>query len=145
MVVDLSGSVTIGGYTWTGGGHGFTHADLPGNSCFQSFTQFSLEGLTPPPDLPWTSDEPFTLGPPTTFVLSYRDLLIQDAFPYVPTTLPGRPFNSSLWNVGDMDSWTVFAALQLEAVNQPAPIPEPGTLTLLGIGLAAAARARKRK
>lgn len=145
MVVDVSGSVTIGSHTWTGGGLGFTHADLPGNSCGERFTQFSLHSLTPPPDLPWTSDEPFTLGPPHIFILSYRDLLVQDAFPNVPTTASGHPFNAQLWTFEERVSWNVRASLQLEAVNQAAPVPEPGTLTLLGIGLAAAARMRTRK
>ena len=44
MVVDLSASLTIGGYTWTGGGLGFTHANLPEDSCSSrsSRTEFSL-------------------------------------------------------------------------------------------------------
>lgn len=145
MAVDVSGSVTIGGHTWTGGGLGFTHASLPGGNCLGGHTQFSLHEMTPPPDIPWTSDHPFALAPPNLFILSYRDLLVQDAFPSVPTTASGSPFNASLFSVSEMAAWNVFGALQLEAVNQTAPVPEPGTLTLLGIGLAAAARVRKRR
>src|SRR5688500_2559641 len=55
MVVDLSASLTIGGYTWTGGGLGFTHANLPEDSCSSrsSRTEFSLFPMTPPPDHPY--------------------------------------------------------------------------------------------
>ena len=142
MVVDLSGSITIGGHTWTGGGLGFTHAQLPGDSCSGSnLTQFSLHSLTAPPDHPWQSDHPFALGPPPAFVLSYEDLLIRDAFPDVPTTSGAWLFTVSSGH----DAWNLTAALDFRAVEQSAPVPEPGTLALLGLGLAAAARARKQK
>ena len=144
MIVDLSASLTIGGHTWTGGGLGFTHSSLPGDSCgTSSLTQFSLHDLTPPPDHPWT--HPLSPGPPTIFVLSYRDLLVRDAFPEVPTPSSTHFYNAAMYTAGDFAAWHLHVALHLDAVNQPAPVPEPGTITLLGLGLAAVARARRRR
>lgn len=146
MGVNVTGTVTIGGHTWTGGGRGWTHAQLPGDSCGGSNTQFSLHSMTPPPDHPWASDEPFALGPPQIFILSYRDLLVQDAFPDAPTPASSHPFfNAHLFTFDEFSAWNIAAGLHLEALNQAAPVPEPGTMALLGLGLAAAARARKRK
>jgi hypothetical protein len=113
---------------------------LPGNSCGGSSTQFSLHQMTPPLDHPWQSDDPRSLGPPPIFILSYTDSLVRDAFPEVPTT----DFNALLFTVGDLAAWNFMASVELQAINDAAPVPEPGTLALLGLGLAAAARARRR-
>jgi len=138
MTVGLSASLNIGGYTWSGGGLGFTQAQLPGTTCAapgqSQHTQFSLHAMAPPTDSPWD------VTGPRIFILDYRDLLVQDAFPDVPT----NAFPTALlFTVTDTQGrWALMAGLDLRAVEQTAPIPEPGTLALLGIGLAAAARAR---
>jgi hypothetical protein len=134
--VDVSASVAIGGHTWAGGGSGFTHAALPDTTCSGfDFTQFSLHSLTPPTDNPWAGDMS------NTFILSYRDLLVQDAFPEFPTSRGGV---AALWSLASNPQFEVGAGLRW-AVEQTSPVPEPGTLVLLGMGLAAAARARRRR
>jgi hypothetical protein len=135
MTVNLSASLTIGGYTWAGGGLGFTHAQLPASICnnptpFKE-TQFSLHSMARPTDSPWN------VSGTRIFVFSYVDLLVQDAFPDTPTPSFG-PF---LWTVTE-GQWGLVAPMTFQAVEQPTAVPEPGTLTLLGLGLAAVARAR---
>jgi hypothetical protein len=102
-------------------------------------TQFLLFGLMAPrPDIPWDLSFPAFSS---VYVLDYTDLLVQDAFPDVPTTL-----RASLGPVVDLGGggWNFHAGFDLRAVNQTTPVPEPGTMVLLGIGLAAAVRARRR-
>jgi hypothetical protein len=139
MTVGLSASVNIGGYSWSGGGLGFTHAQLPGSTCGTSgLTQFSMHSMVAPP-----TDSPWDVSGTRIFVLSYVDLLVQDAFPDVPTSTFSR---AHLFTVTSPESfWGLSAGLELRAVEQSAPIPEPGTMALLGVGLAAAVRSRKRK
>src|SRR5687768_14578605 len=109
--------MTIGGFTYTTNGLGFTNAKLPGTNCTaDGFTQFSLHNLQPPTDSPWGE-----FRGPGVLILSYRDLLVQDSFPLVPTSL----------------------ALSTSS-NRP-QYPSPATLTLFGIGLAVTHRIRKRR
>ena len=143
MYVDVSATMNLGGYAWGGQGFAVTHGMLPDSLCnprLQS-TQFSL-GLVPKEDIPWDSDHPFALNPPTTFILQYSDQLVRDAFPDVPTT-SGHAFNALLWTPFNA-AWNIDAFLHLSAADQSAPVPEPGTIMLLGLGLAAAARARRK-
>jgi hypothetical protein len=134
LAVEFSGSLTLGSTTYGGGtGQGFTNAMLPGDTCAGTeLTQFTFFGA------PLTSPDGTTFSDvygSAVIVASYRDLLIQDAFPEVPTggglffmnLTDSRGANGSFtWRVAD--------------VEQPAPVPEPGTLTLFALGAAAVAR-----
>ena len=135
MRVPFSGSLTLGGASYTTGGLGFTHAALPGTNCtFTDFTQFSFhEGFEP------TGDDPWNLGVGGNLLIaSYRDLIVQDAFPEVPAGA------GSWWLQFDFAfiTWEIGGpfAPQAVGVEQPAPVPEPAAVTLFGLGLAALAR-----
>jgi hypothetical protein len=132
----VTATVTIGSYAYTTGpgALGFTHAQLPGTNCLSDtggFTQFSLHTVQSPPDTPW----PLSGG---ILILSYRDLIIQDAFPSTPTA----PFGASLFysDPGRFATWWFTGNVSLQAVDQVTPVPEPGTLALVAIGLAATYR-----
>lgn len=131
----VSSSLNLGGYIYNGSNNlAFTNAMLPGTNCSESgLTQFSLHNTRTPAGAPWNLNDGGIL------ILSYRDLLVQDAFPLAPTT----PL-ASLWYDSPGIPWGFRGSLSLAAVDQPAPVPEPGTLTLFGLGLAAIVRRRRR-
>ena len=137
-MVSVSGSVNVGGFLSTAapGSTGFTNAGLPGTNCNSSGnTQFTFYTPAAPPG------GSFAL-PAGMWILSYRDLLVQDAFPLVPT--PSSLADVTFLASGGGQFRTVFQGdATLTAVDQSTPVPEPATLTLLGLGLAAAARARR--
>jgi hypothetical protein len=135
--VSVAASVNIGGYVYSGSNNlAFTHAALPGTNCTGTeFTQFSLHNVATPPDSPWSLRN-------GVLILSYRDLLVQDAFPSEPT-LNGL---ASLWWDELLGSSHGFRGqVDLRALEQPAAVPEPGTMTLFGLGLAAVARKLRRR
>jgi hypothetical protein len=127
-------SLNLGGVTFaSGGGNGFTNSLLPGTTCTDGGAiEFFFTGLTTSDPNPWPFDGPHFL------LLSYRDLLFQDAFPTAPT--PFGPGSLTLQN----DYWRVDGAFTPAAasVEQPTAVPEPGTMLLVGIGLAVVARRR---
>ena len=132
--VSVSGQLSIGSDTFTAGGgsFGFTNSALPGTICNDSgITQFSL--LTPPA----AEGNEFDL-PRGIFILSYRDLLMQDAFPSEPH--PTFFADAQLLDGNCCGDWIFDGRMELRAVDQTAPVPEPGTMTLLALGLAAAYR-----
>jgi hypothetical protein len=135
MTVPVTGSVTIGGYTFTTGSPsiGYTNASLPGTNCggLGRETQFSMHTLMAPPDNPW----PLYYS---VLFISYRDLLMRDAFPDVPTAPSAQLFLTDVSGQGgpSFTATTSIGALDLD----PAPVPEPASVTLLGLGLAAAYR-----
>ena len=136
MTVNVSGSATIGGYTTAlgAGSVGYTHSSLPGLNCGvgDRNTEFALLVPAAPPD------NPFAL-PAGLFVLSYRDLLVQDAFADSPT--PASLALLTYLGLGGQGFESVFqGSATLSAVDQSTPVPEPATLTLLGLGLAAVMR-----
>jgi hypothetical protein len=139
LMVPVSASLTLGGISYTSGGLGFTHAALPGTNCsFSEHTQFSLHnGFTTTQDDPWGISDRSNL-----LIASYHDLLVQDAFPGVPTGHGSfwlqYQFPDVLWEIGGP-----FAPVAVD-VEQPAPVPEPGTMMLFGVGLAAVARRLRR-
>lgn len=137
--VAVSGSVTIGGYTAALGGQsqGFTQSNLPFSTPCQpgsQQTQFELHVPAAP------DDNPFKL-PPGILFLTYRDLLVQDAFPNSPT--PASLAVLAYYDMRGDARWIFDGRAQLTALEQPSAVPEPGTMTLLGIGLAAAYRKRQ--
>jgi hypothetical protein len=141
MTVDAGASLTIGGHTWNGNVRGLTQSLVPGMECNPNsdHTQFLIFGLMAPrADIPWDLSFPAFHS---LYLLDYRDLLVHDAFPDVPTTR-GAHLGPIAGLTGG--GWTFSAGLDLRAVNQTTPVPEPGTMVLLGIGLAAAARARRK-
>jgi hypothetical protein len=78
------------------------------------------------------------------FILSYRDLLVQDAFPSEPT-LAGNAFFFFDNPIG-AGEWGFSGGVSLRAADvDQTPIPEPATLTLFGVGLAAVYRAEKKR
>lgn len=138
--VRVTGSLTLGGYTYGVGGSGLTHARLPGTSCSPGApeTQFALGLTSVPPDNPW----PSIFAGFDVIELAYQDLLVRDAFPEAPTAV-----GNMLFQMHDIQGSFLLqgrgplAALDAE---QPAPVPEPATMTMFGLGLAALARARRR-
>jgi len=133
MTLPVSGSVTIGDYTFVTGGmaSGFTHAQLPGSTCVPSgiFTEFSLP-VAAPPDNPW----PFS---GSILILAYQDQLMRDAFPTTPTA-PGASL--FLTPVDRLGGPSFSASTTISAVVDQTPVPEPGSMTLFGLGLIAAYR-----
>jgi hypothetical protein len=134
VTVPLAGSVTIGGFTTAAAADsaGFTNSSVPGSVCNSSgrteFTFFI-------PEAPVGS---YAL-PAGMLLLSYRDLLIQDAFPSVPH--PSFLADVTFLANGSFSFETVFEGkATLSALDQSAPVPEPGTMSLLALGLAAAVR-----
>ena len=143
MTVGFSGSMTLGGYTYSSGPSvAFTHAALPVSNCVPpggvfdgGDTQFAFQGLQTPPDSPWV------LGSGRLLILTYRDSLVQDAFPDAPTA----PLGADVWLIDLFNDgrWGFNGHVDLQAVDQATPVPEPGTMMLLGLGLAAAYRRRR--
>jgi hypothetical protein len=139
LAVNVSGSLDLGGVTFQAGSSslGFTNSQLPGTNCNNSGeTQFGLS-LVPVADSPWD-----VRG--ALLIASYRDLIMRDAFPEVPSGsgswwLQSPLFPPVTWEVGGR-----FAPSAV-AVEQPLPVPEPGTLTLFGLGLAAVVRKVRRR
>ena len=130
--VGFSGSLTLGSTTYGGSGFGFTNAMLPGSNCEQTgFTQFTLLGGTSAEGASFHSVYGLSI-----IVASYRDLLVQDAFPDAPTG-PGFFFINRVDQGGSVNGSFTWRVVDAE---QPAPVPEPGTLTLFALGAAAVAR-----
>ena len=135
VMTPVSASMTIGPYAYSTapGSMGFTHAQLPGSNCVVNvggFTQFSLHTMQSPPDTPW----PIGFG--GILILSYRDLLIQDAFS--PTPPPGALL--FLADPAGTSTWRFNGSVSFDPIDEMSPVPEPGTLALLGLGLAATFR-----
>jgi hypothetical protein len=128
--VSVSSSLTVGAFTYTGSGAGFTHGKLPGTACSPGWpeTQFLLGFGNNPTDSPY----PIPFG---FMELWYRDLLVQDAFPDAPTHLGGG------FQIRDeAHSFLITAKHNLHGVEEMSAVPEPGTMMLFGLGLAAVAR-----
>lgn len=131
FMVDVSGSLSLGGHAFTMGGKGFTHATLPGSNCTPGFSQETMfvMGLDPVAVTPWPWLEMSFME------LWFRDLVVRDAFPNAPT-----PEFGGLQIRDQSGAFLLGASHNLHAVEQPTAVPEPGTLTLFGLGLAAVAR-----
>jgi hypothetical protein len=133
VTTQVTGSITIGHATYGLTGDGFTHAKLPGTNCSPGFpeTQFLL-GITQLSTDGWAALRGFSF-----MEFWYRDLLVADAFPVVPTTTVAQFQVRS-----DAGNFLVAGSGNLQAAGpeQPTPVPEPGTMTLVGLGLAAAIR-----
>lgn len=133
VTVSLTGSVTIGSNTTTArSSQGFTNSQLPGTNCNSSGnTEFSFF-------IPESPVESFAL-PAGLLILSFRDLLIRDAFPSVPN--PSFLADVTFRAFGCCEFEGIFQGqANLRAIEQPTPVPEPGTISLLALGLAAVLR-----
>ena len=133
MTVPVTGSVTIGSYTAAAPfAQGYTNSFIPGDICNGSgLTEFTF-GI---PAGPMGS---YAL-PAGLVLLSYRDLILRDAFPSVP--MPAVPADISFLASGGGQFEYIFQGrATLSAVNQSTPVPEPGTISLLALGLAAVVR-----
>lgn len=134
--VTVVGSLTLGGYTYSATGDGYTHARLLGSNCErdEAFTQFALANE-------WAAegDDPWNLSGAAMFVIaSYTDLLEKDGFPVEPT---GQGWLALQFQPGLAGAvWEAGGTFAPRLVDQPTVIPEPSTLILFGTGLAAAAR-----
>lgn len=136
FTVGFTGSLTLGSTTYgPSGGLGFTNAALPGTNCSGSdmeLTQFTFLGnLTSPEGLRFSD----VYGLSIIFA-SYRDLLVQDAFPDVPNGFGFLAINRPDvgGSAGGSFEWRVVGDVEAS------PVPEPGTLTLFALGAAAVAR-----
>lgn len=135
FMVNVSASLSLGGYAYALGGKGFTHATLPGSNCSPGSqeTMFVM-GVVPPVDSPWPWLEMSFME------LWFRDLLVRDAFPNAPMHEFGG------FQIRDQSGAFVLTARHnLQALEQPTAVPEPGTLTSLGLGMAAVARKIRRR
>lgn len=135
--VALTGSVTIGNFTTTAqpGSAGFTNSGLPGTNCNASGrTEFTFF-------IPAAPVDSYAL-PAGLLLLSYRDLILRDAFPSEPT--PAFLADVTFLAFGAQSFETIFQGqATLRAIEQPTAVPEPGTLSLLALGLAAVVRRRR--
>lgn len=138
-MVNVSASLTMGGFNYSMGGFGFTHARLPGTNCSPGSpeTQFIMGFREPRPVTPWP-----TVG--FGFMeLWYMDLVDQNLFPDSPT------HNGGGFQIRDETGIWIISARHnlhgLQAPEQPTAVPEPGTVTLFGLGLAAIARKLRRR
>ncbi len=135
-----TGTLNIGGASYSLAGNAFTNSQLPGTNC-------SPGAYTAPGAIeffmsttPLGADVLNLEQPPRFLKLLYFDAVRQDGtFPSTPTV--GGPFNHLYFQNMFFNFSGPFVP---SAVTQPTPIPEPGTMALVGIGLAFAARRRLR-
>lgn len=137
-VSPVAASMTLGAYTFTGPGAGFTHATLPGSNCTPSSpdTMFVVR-LQPPPGNPWSALNSALME------LWYTDQFVRDTFPTTPIGNGGFQIRDAFGG----SFFSVSGSVEFPGAGdpeQPSPVPEPATLTLFGLGLAAVARRVRR-